>query len=687
MADEHNNIPENNDCAKPRGFSSKKNIIFIILVAVLTFGIGGAAIVAGVSNTPENRLSRYMRAAERYLSELNYERAVIEYQRVLEIDPMNVDAILGLADAYIGMGDMEKAIEILYDGLERTGDERIRTRLDELTKEGEQPASSEPKEPSSEARESESTADEPSVSSEMKEPSSEPEENEQKENVRGMQAEFVTPNGSRIYDVENDTDSIDVYVKVTDALGNPLANTQVDFTKDTLDSQVTFSAPSAVTDQYGIAKITMTQAVNTTNVRTTVSAKVAGLSNGIVQVYRWIQPSNAEAMMINDGRGDNGAFVTNYDNNTGVITLTFTADIVETSLQKEMVKAWYDKNSDLDGDMDTVTSDVTQFNIKDVVVSNNVVSITVENRIGTIDARGYVKVSIENAYVPANNSIAYTMTSVDGMQYDGAAVSFTIGINSSVSGIGVEESVHAKGLAPAVAEQLKEEVAAQLASKTVAANTDEMTLEGFIDGEIIGMGAIAQAQVTWTSSATGVMTIAPDPAARVVAAAEDAEATTGAAISYKGTAVAAGITLLTASIQAYTSQDGEWIPTGAAQEIQYVVTVDANGKFACMVRVGTDQAFMIAFGYGAWSITGIMNTSGNPTTAGIPAPDFNTTKLDATVTVESSNPDVLSTAGVGNGTGEATLTVTVTAWGQTRVVTYTASVVSGVVTYTKVVLK
>ena len=68
-------------------------------------------------------------------------------------------------------------------------------------------------------------------------------------------------------------------------------------------------------------------------------------------------------------------------------------------------------------------------------------------------------------------------------------------------------------------------------------------------------------------------------------------------------------------------------------------------------------------------------------------PDLNTGKLDATITVESSNPDVLSTAGVGNGTGEATLTVTVTAWGQTRVVTYTASVVSGAVTYTKVVLK
>ena len=85
------------------------------------------------------------------MTEMNYERAVIGYQRVLEIDPMNVDAIFGLADAYIGMGDMEKAIEILRDGLERTGDERIREKLDELTKAEEPPVSSELEESSSES--------------------------------------------------------------------------------------------------------------------------------------------------------------------------------------------------------------------------------------------------------------------------------------------------------------------------------------------------------------------------------------------------------------------------------------------------------------------------------------------------------------------------------------------------------
>ncbi|MCX4357543.1 MAG: leucine-rich repeat domain-containing protein, partial [Oscillospiraceae bacterium] len=115
-------------------FSSKKNIIIIIIAALLALGVGGTAIALGISNMPANRVSRYMGAAERYLSEQNYEQAVIEFQRILEIEPMNVDAYLGLADAYLGLGDTEKAIEILREGLEKTSDDRIKSMLDELTK-------------------------------------------------------------------------------------------------------------------------------------------------------------------------------------------------------------------------------------------------------------------------------------------------------------------------------------------------------------------------------------------------------------------------------------------------------------------------------------------------------------------------------------------------------------------------
>ena len=118
--------------AQPRGFSSKKNIIIIALAGVLALGIGGTAAAVGISNAPANRVSRYMGAAERYLSEMNYEQAVIEFQRILEIEPMNVDAYLGMAEAYIAMGDIDNAIETLRTGYEKTGDIGIKEKLDAL---------------------------------------------------------------------------------------------------------------------------------------------------------------------------------------------------------------------------------------------------------------------------------------------------------------------------------------------------------------------------------------------------------------------------------------------------------------------------------------------------------------------------------------------------------------------------
>lgn len=45
---------------------------------------------------------------------------------------MNVDAYIGLAQAYQGKGDIDKAIETLEKGIEKTGDQRLKDMLDEL---------------------------------------------------------------------------------------------------------------------------------------------------------------------------------------------------------------------------------------------------------------------------------------------------------------------------------------------------------------------------------------------------------------------------------------------------------------------------------------------------------------------------------------------------------------------------
>ena len=121
------------DSAPPRGFSSKKNIIIIILAAILVLGLGIGITAIAVTNSPSFKVSQGIDLAERYLSEQNYEQAIIEYEKVLEIEPMNVDAYLGIAKAYEKSGEIDKAIEILQEGYEKTNDNRIKEMLDSLT--------------------------------------------------------------------------------------------------------------------------------------------------------------------------------------------------------------------------------------------------------------------------------------------------------------------------------------------------------------------------------------------------------------------------------------------------------------------------------------------------------------------------------------------------------------------------
>ncbi len=70
--------------------------------------------------------------ANRYLEDLDYNRAVSAFQLVLSIDPKYSEAYMGMADAYIGMGDYEKAIEILRLAEEETPESRFENRRAEL---------------------------------------------------------------------------------------------------------------------------------------------------------------------------------------------------------------------------------------------------------------------------------------------------------------------------------------------------------------------------------------------------------------------------------------------------------------------------------------------------------------------------------------------------------------------------
>lgn len=73
----------------------------------------------------------------RYLSEGNYEEAIIAFTAAIEIDPKRVETYVSLAEAYTGAGDPDSARKALEDGFAATGSEEIQALLRDV--EGSEP--------------------------------------------------------------------------------------------------------------------------------------------------------------------------------------------------------------------------------------------------------------------------------------------------------------------------------------------------------------------------------------------------------------------------------------------------------------------------------------------------------------------------------------------------------------------
>ena len=62
------------------------------------------------------QIKEQLELGQKYLAELNYEEAVIAFQKVIELDEKNVEAYVGLNQAYSVQNDFENAVEILKKG-------------------------------------------------------------------------------------------------------------------------------------------------------------------------------------------------------------------------------------------------------------------------------------------------------------------------------------------------------------------------------------------------------------------------------------------------------------------------------------------------------------------------------------------------------------------------------------------
>ena len=110
---------------------SKLKIIIPIGIAVIAIALAFVLIRFAPTKASVD-IGTMISTAQQYLTEQKYEQAVAEFQKIIDIDPKNVDAYIGLAKAYIGLGDTDKAVEVLEDGYDKTGDERILEMLEKL---------------------------------------------------------------------------------------------------------------------------------------------------------------------------------------------------------------------------------------------------------------------------------------------------------------------------------------------------------------------------------------------------------------------------------------------------------------------------------------------------------------------------------------------------------------------------
>lgn len=88
-------------------------IIATVAVTVLALAVG-----MGIYNTPQNRIARLLDLGQKYLTEEDYEQAVLAFKEAIEIDPKCEQAYLSLADAYVGLNDLDSAQEILAQAFE-----------------------------------------------------------------------------------------------------------------------------------------------------------------------------------------------------------------------------------------------------------------------------------------------------------------------------------------------------------------------------------------------------------------------------------------------------------------------------------------------------------------------------------------------------------------------------------------
>ena len=96
-------------------------IVAVAVLMILVLAVTGITVIT----SPPFRYARQLSLAQKYLDELDYDQAIAAYKAAIEIDPKKPDAYEALAELYVEMESPEEALEVLQEGIDETGDEKL----------------------------------------------------------------------------------------------------------------------------------------------------------------------------------------------------------------------------------------------------------------------------------------------------------------------------------------------------------------------------------------------------------------------------------------------------------------------------------------------------------------------------------------------------------------------------------
>ena len=90
--------------------------------------VGIALLIVSLSacgKSVEQRITEQLELGQKYLTEVQYEEALIAFQKVIELEPKTYEAYMGIAQVYEGQEQYEAMQEILEVGIEAIGVEEL----------------------------------------------------------------------------------------------------------------------------------------------------------------------------------------------------------------------------------------------------------------------------------------------------------------------------------------------------------------------------------------------------------------------------------------------------------------------------------------------------------------------------------------------------------------------------------